>query len=73
MNSDKAFVIESTFLESGLYVGVDHCMAHLLTGGAFAVLATNNSTATDNPVGTWVPPKGSSDPTETPTGMPRTA
>ena len=27
---------------------------------AFAVLGANNSTATDHPEGTWVPPKGSS-------------
>jgi hypothetical protein len=35
-------------------------MDHVLKGGAFAVLAVDNSTATDHPTGTWVPPKGSS-------------
>jgi hypothetical protein len=65
-------VIESVFPSPGLYVGVTHAMQNVVKGGAFAVLATNNSTATDQPVGTWVPPKGSSDPTETPAGMPRT-
>jgi nitrite reductase (NO-forming) len=56
----SASVIESTFPEEGLYVGVDHAMADVVKGGAFAVLAANNSTATDHPVGTWVAPKGSS-------------
>jgi nitrite reductase (NO-forming) len=52
-------VIESTFPEEGLYVGVGHAMNNVLKGGAFAVLAAANSTATDHPTGTWVPPKGS--------------
>ena len=56
----SASVIESTFPEEGLYVGVDHAMADVVKGGAFAVLAANNSTATDHPEGTWVAPKGSS-------------
>jgi hypothetical protein len=30
----------------------------------------NNSTATDQPTGTWVPPQGSSVVSETPNGMP---
>jgi len=53
-------VIESTFPQPGLYVGVDHNMNHVLKGAAFAVLAVNNATAGDQPPGTWVPPKGSS-------------
>jgi nitrite reductase (NO-forming) len=55
----SATVIEAIFPEEGIYVGVDHAMNDVLKGGAFAVLAVNNSTATDHPVGTWVPPKGS--------------
>ena len=55
----SASVIESTFPEEGLYVGVDHQMRDVVKGGAFAVLAANNSTANDHPEGTWVPPKGS--------------
>jgi nitrite reductase (NO-forming) len=56
----SASVIEATFPEEGIYVGVDHNMADVVKGGAFAVLAANNSTATDHPPGTWVAPKGSS-------------
>jgi nitrite reductase (NO-forming) len=56
----SASVIESTFPEEGLYVGVDHAMKDVVKGAAFAVLGANNSTATDHPEGTWVPPKGSS-------------
>jgi nitrite reductase (NO-forming) len=52
--------VESTFPQPGVYVGVDHNMNHVLKGGAFAVLAVNNSTAGDQPTGTWVPPKDSS-------------
>ena len=52
-------VIEATFPDEGIYVGVDHAMNNVLKGGAFAVLATQNSTETDHPPGTWVPPKGS--------------
>jgi nitrite reductase (NO-forming) len=55
----SASVIASTFPEEGLYVGVDHAMKDVVKGGAFAVLGANNSTATDHPEGTWVPPKGS--------------
>lgn len=55
----SASVIESTFPEPGVYVGVDHNMNHVLKGGAYAVIAADNSTATDHPAGTWVPPKGS--------------
>ncbi len=53
-------VIESTFPIPGVYVGVDHNMNHVLKGAAFAVLAAKNSTAGDQPPGTWVPPKSSS-------------
>ena len=56
----SASVIESVFPSPGLYVGVTHSLAGVVKGGAFAVLAVNNSTATDHPAGTWVPPKGSS-------------
>jgi nitrite reductase (NO-forming) len=52
-------VIEATFPDEGIYVGVDHAMNNVLKGGAFAVLATQNSTESDHPQGTWVPPKGS--------------
>ena len=34
-------------------------MKDVLRGGAFAVVADGNSTDTDHPPGTWVPPKGS--------------
>jgi nitrite reductase (NO-forming) len=54
----SASVIESTFPEAGLYVGVDHAMADVVKGGAFAVLAMDNSTATDHPEGTCVPAAG---------------
>ena len=54
----QASVIDSVFPEAGLYVGVGHAMNHVLKGGAFAVLAADNSTATDHPPGSWVPPKG---------------
>ena len=54
----SASVIESTFPEGGLYVGVDHAMADVVKGGAFAVLALDNSTATDHPEGTCVPAAG---------------
>ncbi len=50
-------VIESVFPEEGIYVGVDHSMKDVVKGAAFAVLAAQNSTATDHPTGTWVPPK----------------
>jgi nitrite reductase (NO-forming) len=55
----SASVIESTFPDPGLYVGVDHAMRDVVKGGACAVLAVDNSTATDHPEGTWVPPAGS--------------
>jgi len=55
----SASVIESTFPDPGLYVGVDHAMRDVVKGGALAVLAVDNSTATDHPEGTWVPPAGS--------------
>ena len=51
-------VIESTFPEGGVYVGVDHAMSDVVKGGAFAVLAVDNSTATDHPEGTCVSAKG---------------
>ncbi|MDW0143315.1 MAG: cupredoxin domain-containing protein, partial [Nitrososphaeraceae archaeon] len=54
----SASVIESTFPEAGLYVGVDHAMADVVKGGALAILAVDNSTATDHPEGTCVPAKG---------------
>jgi nitrite reductase (NO-forming) len=56
----SASIIESVFPEPGLYVGVTHSMVGVVKGGAFAILAADNSTATDHPAGTWVPPKGSS-------------
>jgi nitrite reductase (NO-forming) len=52
-------VIEATFPQPGLYVGVTHSLSDVVKGGAFAVLASNNATDTDHPAGTWVPPKGS--------------
>jgi nitrite reductase (NO-forming) len=56
----SASVIESVFPSPGLYVGVTHSLAGVVKGGGFAVLAADNSTATDHPSGSWVPPKGSS-------------
>jgi nitrite reductase (NO-forming) len=53
-------VIEAVFPDEGIYVGVDHAMNNVLKGGAFAVLATPDSTPDDHPPGTMVPPKGSS-------------
>jgi nitrite reductase (NO-forming) len=50
----SASVIESIFPDEGIYVGVDHNMSHVLKGGAFAVLATNDSTDGDQPEGTSV-------------------
>jgi nitrite reductase (NO-forming) len=55
----SASVIEATFPDEGIYVGLDHAMNDVLKGGAIAVLATQNSTDTDHPQGTWVPPRGS--------------
>jgi nitrite reductase (NO-forming) len=52
-------VIEATFPDPGLYVGVDHAMRDVVKGGALAVLAAENSTSTDHPPGTWVPPADS--------------
>jgi nitrite reductase (NO-forming) len=52
-------VIEITFPEEGIYVGVDHAMNDVLKGAAFAVLATPDSTPDDHPAGTMVPPRGS--------------
>jgi plastocyanin len=52
-------VIEITFPEEGIYVGLDHAMNDVLKGGAFAVLATPESTPDDHPAGTMVPPRGS--------------
>ena len=54
----SASVIESTFPEAGVYVGVDHAMSDVVKGGALAVVAADNSTATDHPEGTCVPAKG---------------
>ncbi len=56
----SASVIEATFPEEGIYVGVDHAMNDVVKGGAFVVQATEEATDNDHPVGTWVPPKGSS-------------
>jgi nitrite reductase (NO-forming) len=56
----SASVFESIFPEAGPYVAVDHAMVDVVKGAAFVVLAADNSTATDHPEGTWVPPKGSS-------------
>jgi nitrite reductase (NO-forming) len=53
-------VIETTFPEEGVYVGVDHAMKDVYKGGALAVIANNTSTVTDQPPGTAVAPKGSS-------------
>jgi nitrite reductase (NO-forming) len=50
----SATVVEATFPDEGLYVGVDHNMSHVLKGGAFAVVASNDSTDDDHPEGTWV-------------------
>ena len=55
----SASVIESTFPDPGIYVGVDHSMKDVVKGGALAVVAAANSTATDHPTGTCVAPKGS--------------
>ncbi len=55
----SASVIETVFPEEGVYVGVDHDMKDVYKGGALAVIAANNSTATDHPPGTAVAPKGS--------------
>jgi nitrite reductase (NO-forming) len=52
-------VIEAVFPTEGIYVGVDHAMDDVLKGGAFAVLATPDSTPDDHPQGTMVPPRGS--------------
>jgi nitrite reductase (NO-forming) len=54
-------VIEATFPEEGLYVGVDHAMNDVVKGAAFAVVATEDATDEDHPEGTWVPPRGSSE------------
>ena len=50
----SASVIESTFPEKGIYVGVDHSMKDVVKGGAFIVEAKATSTALDHPKGTWV-------------------
>jgi nitrite reductase (NO-forming) len=55
----SASVIEATFPDPGIYVGVDHSMKDVVKGGAFAVLANETSTANDHPEGTCVAPKGS--------------
>jgi nitrite reductase (NO-forming) len=52
-------VIEMVFPEQGVYVGNDHDIGRLMMGAGFVVIASNNSTNTDFPFGTWVPPKGS--------------
>ena len=55
----SASVIEATFPEAGIYIGVDHNMNHVLRGAAFAVVATPDAADGDNPPGTWVPSKAS--------------
>jgi nitrite reductase (NO-forming) len=55
----SASVFETIFPEAGPYVAVDHAMVDVVKGAAFVVVASDNSTATDHPEGTWVPPKGS--------------
>ena len=55
----SASVIEADIPNEGIYVGVDHAMNDVLKGGAFAVLATPDSTPDDHPAGTMVPPRGS--------------
>ena len=55
----SASVVETVFPEEGVYVGVDHDMKDVYKGGALAVIAANNSTATDHPPGTAVAAKGS--------------
>jgi nitrite reductase (NO-forming) len=52
-------VIETTFPQEGVYVGVDHNMKDVYKGAALAVIAANNSTVNDQPPGTAVAPKGS--------------
>jgi nitrite reductase (NO-forming) len=53
----SASVIEATFPEEGIYVGVDHNMNHVVRGAAFAVVATEGATEDDHPPGTWVASK----------------
>ncbi|MEO9321131.1 MAG: multicopper oxidase domain-containing protein [Nitrososphaera sp.] len=48
----SASVIEATFPDPGVYVGVDHNMSHVLKGAAFAVVADPASTDGDQPDGT---------------------
>lgn len=52
----SASVIEATFPEAGVYVGVDHEMTDVVKGGAFAVIADDKEAAmaNDQPEGTWV-------------------
>ena len=69
----SASVIESVFPSPGLYVGVTHSLVGVVKGGAFAILAADNSTATDHPPGTWVPPKGYSSAAAPANGMPPAA
>lgn len=52
-------VIEATFPDEGIYVGLDHSMNDVVKGGAFAVAVSANATEDDHPTGTWVPPAGS--------------
>ena len=66
----SASVVESVFPEAGLYVGVTHSLVGALKGGAIAILAADNSTATDHPPGSWVPPKGSDIAAPPASGMP---
>lgn len=52
----SASVIEATFPEAGVYVGVDHEMTDVVKGGAFAVVAVDAepAMADDQPEGTSV-------------------
>jgi len=58
--SGSGSVIETTFPEEGVYVGVDHEMKDVYKGAALAVIANNTSTVNDQPPGSAVAPKGSS-------------
>jgi|SRR5215211_523096 len=52
-------IIETTFSEEGEYFGIDTDMGRFVKGAGFTVMASNNSTSVDHPIGTQVPPAGS--------------